>query len=321
MKSFSKLILLILFVSQTSLLAQTGKLTGTIYNGSADSAAVKNTDVEILIYRGHNLLDDSSFVDKTNSRGQFQISGLPLDSTLMIYPRTTFSSIVYYGDGVQLTEAQKQAQSNVVVFDSTRSKRHIATQMAHLFLEVENEKIKLRDILMIANTGNKTYMGGKTLISSRSYVLEFPLPQNYENLEILTPGAQNSVFLEHNTLYHTDLMSPGTRQFSYQLDLPFSGKEWNFTRPVIYPTGGLNIFLSQPELTIEGPGIMPMGDFHIKGMKYQHYSVRNLMPGMSLELTLKNLPGKTFPVQWIVLILVGIFVIVGFGYTFLKKQK
>jgi len=62
-----------------------------------------------------------------------------------------------------------------------------------------------------------------------------------------------------------------------------------------------------------------MGDFNIKGKTYQHYSLQRMMPGMQLNLTLTNLPGKTVDIKWIILIVVIVFLVVGFGYTFLKK--
>ncbi len=321
MKFLQKSILLLWLLAALPLFAQIGEIHGTVYNFTEDSAVVKNIAVQFVKYRGHELLDDSSLVTETNNLGQFRVANLPLDSTLIFYPRVTFHSIVYYGSGAQLSAQNPSLENNVVVFDTTADARQIAFQMEHIFLEVEADRIEVREIYLVANAGKKTYLGKKTPYSNRDFVLEFPLPEKFEDLEILTPEAQTSVFIENNSLYETALLSPGTRQFSYRVQVPYAGKKWLYSRDVIYPSFGVNIFLVQPELAIDGPGIRPMGDFFIKEKTYQHYSIQHLMPGEKLEFTLTNLPAKTFPVQLIVLIAVAVLALLGFTYTFLKKPS
>ncbi len=317
----SKLIYLLFFllIIQTSLIAQKGEIWGKIYNGSEDSSLVADKDVQLFVYRGHNLIDDSSCVKKTTSKGKYRLTTLPVDSSLIYYPRVNYHDIIYYGNGVRITKNQFRVQSDVVVYDTTSEKKNIFVPMEHLFLTQQDEKILVKEIFLFENRGKKTYMGQKATSENVHYVLEFPLPAGSENLEILSPEAQNSVAVENNTLYETDLLPPGTRQFSYQLQIPYTGNKWQYARPVIYPTGGVNIFVSDPNLTIKGPGVMPMGDFQIKGKTFQHLSVKHLMPGMQLDLTLINLPGKTFDIKWIILIVVIVFLVVGFGYTVLKR--
>ena len=317
----SKLIYLLffLFIIQTSLIAQKGEIWGNIYNGSADSSLVADMDVQLLVYRGHALNDDSSYVKKTNTRGKYWLTNLPVDSSFIYYPSVNYHDIIYYGNGVRITNNQFRVQSDVVVYDTTSEKKNIFVPMEHLFLTQQGEKILVKEIFLFQNQGNKTYLGQKANSDNVHYVLEFPLPSGSENLEILSSEAQNSVTVENNTIYETDLLPPGSRQFSYQLQVPYSGNKWQYVRPVIYPTGGVNVFVSDPNLTIEGPGVMPMGDFQIKGKTFQYFSVKNLMPGMQLELTLINLPGKTIDIKWIILFIVLGFLILGFGYTFLKR--
>ena len=136
----------------------------------------------------------------------------------------------------------------------------------------------------------------------------------------MTPELQSTAKIENGILYDTALFSPGSKQVSFQFKVPYQKSEWQFTKQIVYATGGINIFLSDPNLVVDGPGIQPMGDFNIKGNIYQHYSIQQrLMPGMELSLLLKNLPGKTLDIKWIVLIVVGVFLTAGFIYTFLKK--
>ncbi|MDW7680225.1 MAG: hypothetical protein SCK70_06650, partial [bacterium] len=285
-KLFWLILLITTFMAFSGLRAETGEVWGYVYNGTQDSALVNNIDVQLLVYRGNMLIDDSSHTTTTNTAGRFRFSELQIDSTLVIYPRATYNTVVYYGVGVRLNERQFQKNSNIVVYDTTSQKHHLAVQMEHIFLTAENGKINIREIFLIANNGEKTFMGERTKETNRRFVLQFPLVKGFENFELLTPEAQNSVFIENNSLYEVDLLPPGSRQLSFRFQVSHSGEQWRYSRPIFYPTGGINIFLSQPELTIEGPGIAAMGDFHIKGAKYQHFSMQHLMPGMMMEFTL-----------------------------------
>ena len=323
MKFIYKILLLCLIIFNSSLMGQTGKISGYVYNGSADSTIIPKIEVNLLVYRGHNVVDDLSYAITTDRKGRFEFTSLSLDSTLIYYPRSTFKTIVYYGDAVRLTNESSEAKTDVVVYDTTSSAEKIAIQLEHLFIDAEPGKMFFREIFIVNNIGDKTFVGKHFDHPNRHYVLKFPLPENFEDVEILTPEAQNWVKLDGQTLYNTELMSPGSRQFSFRFAVPYKKKERQVSRPVLYPIGAVNIFVSNPALTIEGAGIQAMGDFGIRGTNYQRYSVQHLMPGMELTLTVKNLPAKTFGLstQWLVLIGVGILLVVGFIYTLIKSKS
>ncbi len=315
--------ILLLSLVHSSPFAQTGMISGYVKNGSEDSISVPNAEVYLLVNRGHSLIDDSSYVQKTDAKGRFEFTKLETDSTLRYYPRSTFGSIVYYGHAVRLTDKISTMQSDVVVYDTTSSSEKIIMQLEHLFIDAEPGKLLFREIFIMTNTGTKTFIGKNFEQHEKHYVLQFPLPVGFKDVEILTPEAHEWVRIEGGTLYHTELMSPGSRQFSYRFTVPNTKKEWKFSRPVLYPSGALNIFISNPDLTIEGPGITAMGEFSIRGVNYQRFSAFHLMPGTELSFIIKNLPGKTFSfsIQWLVLAGVIILLAVGFIYTLRKSRS
>ncbi len=318
----------IIILSLVSLLsslasAQTGKVFGFVYNGSADSTIIAGTEVNLMVNRGHTVIDDSSYVQKTDGKGRFEFTGLEMDSSLLYYPRSTFMDIVYYGKAVRLTTDQPVGQSDVIVYDTTSSSEKIVTQLEHLFIDAEPGKLLFREIFVMNNVGNKTFIGQYFDQPDRHYVLQFPLPDGFENVEILTPEAQNMVRIEGNQLYLTELMSPGARQFSFRFMVPTKKSEWHFSRPIVYPSGGINIFVSNPNVTLEGAGLLNQGEFSIRGINYQRFSIFHLMPGMELSFNAKNIPTKhfSFSIQWLVLIAVVVFLLAGFIYTMRRVQS
>lgn len=319
MKKIFVLFTLIFCVVASQAFSQSGKITGLVYNGSADSATVAGLDVELLVYQGHSLIDDSTYTNKTNSRGEFSFTSIPIDTTKTYYPRTMFSNVVYYARGARFFSGHNVFNSDIVVYDTTSQKSKIMLQLEHLFIETEPERINVREIFIINNLGNKTYVGQNYDSPGDNWILKFPLPNNFHDLEILTPEAQQSVFIKDQALMTTDLLSPGSRQLSFRYHVPQKSKNWHYIRPIEYPIGEVNIFVSNPDITLEGPGVMPMGSFPIRNIDYKRYSVRSLMPGMSLELTVTNIPGKSINWKWIVLIAVGVLLIIGFGYTLRKS--
>jgi len=309
----------LLHISASSLvLSQTGSVSGRVYNGSADSAIVAGIDVKLLIYQGHSLIDDSTYIQATNELGEFTFNAVPFDTLKTYYPRATFQGVVYYGHGARLFPGHSALQSNVVVYDTTSEKKTISFQLEHLFIEPEEEGIRVREIFIIHNVGSKTFIG-QNYSDSSSWVLRFPLPEHFHDLEILTPESQQSVFIKDGFLMTTDLLSPGSRQFSYRYFVPHKKGEWHYTRDTLYPIGEVNIFMSNPDVSLEGPGVMPMGNFPIRNINYKRYSVRGLDPGKILDVTVTNLPEASFPLKWIVLIAVGVLLAIGFGYTLRKS--
>ncbi|NOZ62006.1 MAG: hypothetical protein GXO74_10030 [Calditrichaeota bacterium] len=310
-----------LFVFALSSYAQTGKIWGYVFNGSEDSSRVANAKVEVLVYKGHQLIDDSSHVAQTGRSGKFTFSNLKIDTTLIYYPRTNFHDVIYYGNGVRISKENTKQQTDIVVYDSTTDKSHISIQMDHIFIEEKEKVITVREILLLQNTGTKTFTGSPLTEGGHFHVFEFPLPEKFENVQILTPQSQGSMTVEGNMLIDTGLFPPGMRQLSFQYDVPNPGKSWHFSRPITFPTGSINIFLSQPDLIVEGPGIVPMGDFPIRDVSYQRFAVQHVMPGMPMEITLKNLSAKSIDIKWIVLGAVVLLLLIGFGYTMFKAAK
>jgi len=321
MKYLNKILFFALFLATSSLWSQTGKISGVVYNGSQDSTTIANIDVNLLVYRGHSLVDDSSYVKKTDAAGRFRFTNLKLDSSLFYYPRATFKSIVYYGSPVQLKDQITTATSDVVVYDTTSSPNSIFIQLEHLVIDAEPGKLSLREIFIMSNMGKRTYVGNHFQQDQQHFVLQFPLPPGFENLEILSPEAQNWVEVAGQTLYHTELMSPGTRQFSFQFTVPYNKKEWQLKRLTHYPIGSVNIFVSDPKLLIQGSGLEDLGEFSIRGTNYRRYSISHLMPGMELDLTVKNLPSQSISIEWLVLIGVIGLLIIGVGYTIKKSRS
>lgn len=322
MRAFIILILLATFLS-TPCWTQTGKITGFVYNGSADSTIVVGAEVNLLVNRGHTIIDDSSYVQKTDAKGRFEFANLKIDTTLLYYPRSTSNDIVYYGRAVRLTSDQPMAQSDVIVYDTTSSPAKIVMQLEHLFIDAEPGKLSFREIFVMNNVGDKTFIGEHFDEPNQHFVLRFPLPPGFEDVEILTPEAEPVVRLADGNLYHTELMSPGSRQFSFRFIVPTKKSEWQFARPIVYPSGGINIFVSNPEITLQGAGLSSQGEFSIRGTIYQRYSAFHLMPGMELNFTIKNIPVKhfSFSIQWLVLIAVIVLLLVGFVYTLRKARS
>ena len=315
------IVIMMLILANFPLWAQTGTISGFVSNGSADSSLVPNIEVTLFINKGHSVIDDSTFQQTTDSKGRFEFKNLAIDSTIVYYPRANFNSIIYYGQPVRFNSKINSVQSNVVVFDTTSSADKIMVQLEHLFIDAEPGKVIIREIFIVNNLGEKTFIGKNFDNPSQHYVLQFPLPAGYADLEILTPEAMDWVRVQGQTLFHTELMSPGSRQFSYRLVVPSKRNEVQFLRPILYPIGAANIFVSNPDLVIEGPDVAAMGEFNIRGTSFQRYSVTHLMPGMELNLTIKNLPGRTISFQWLVLLGVIILLVIGFGYTLTKSKS
>ncbi len=316
-------VFILLFSFAMNSYTQTGKIWGYVYNGTQDSTLLANIKVEVIAFNVQHgmIVDDSSFVTKTNRAGKFQMTNLKLDTTLLYYPRAEFSNIVYYGHGVRLTKDSPILQSDVVVYDTTRDKSNIAIQMDHIFIEDQNDKIIFREIMLLSNMGKKTFMGTEVTHGEHHHVFEFPLPEKFENVQILSQHSQGSMFVSDNKIIDSALFPPGTRQVSYQFEVPKPGSVWHYSREIHFPTMSANIFISQPHLKVEGPGIVPMGDFPIRNVNYQRYQIQHSMPGTPLEITLSNLSKKSLPIQWIVLGVVAAFLLLGFGYTMLKPAK
>jgi hypothetical protein len=297
--SLTALALLAIFVLAVTVGAQdVGVLQGQVVNGTANGPQVgAGITVTLHVSQGGNEI--GSLETKTDATGRFRFEGLATDAalagqgtgtlagqgtgTLEYWPEAVYLGVPYLSaDPYRFEGGQTTLNGSITVYETTADDRAIRLNSVHFIAESFDQVLRISEIHLFGNTGDRTYIGrdGQTV-----YI---PLPEEAVGLtfEGETPAGR---FVEGDMptgVMDTQPVPPGTETslvvFSYHL--MSTGKTVRLERSFVYPVADLNVLVAQPGLTLQSDQLQPVGSRSFQSRQYELYTTQDLLPGTPLVI-------------------------------------
>ncbi len=271
-----------------ALLAQaqgTGTLEGQVVNGTAGAAQVDaGLPVTLRVLQGDSEIDALQSV--TDAGGRFRFEGLDPDPGLEYWPEVVYLDVAYSSTEPFRFEGDQTALSATInVYETTPDDSAIRLSSVHIIAESFGEVLRLSEIHIFGNMGDRTYIGSQGDTGQKT-TLFLPLPGDAVGLSFGDEVSQERFIEVEGGLMDTEPVVPGNEAslvfFSYHL---MAGSE---TIPVerrfAYPVTILNILVAQPGLTLESEQLQSMGVELFQGREYEFYATQNLGSDTSLRL-------------------------------------
>jgi hypothetical protein len=160
------------------------------------------------------------------------------------------------------------------VFETTDDDSAISLDSVHLIAESFGQVLRISEIHLFGNTGDRTYIGS-TGDAAPGVVttVRIPLPDNGVGLA-LEQGESEDRFVEvAGGVVDTDPVPPGSETslvfLSYHLEV--GGDTVPLERRFAYPLAGLNVLVAQPDLSLRSEQLQGMGPQTFQGREYEFY--------------------------------------------------
>ncbi len=245
----------------------TGRIYGQLLDGTKRNIPVAGQIVTLQMAQGDNAHDLTNVT--TDAHGMFSFSGLNTDKTI-----------------------NYAVQINLTIYDATTSVANIAIIQANVLIDkadAQNSLITISENFFFENLGTTTYVGSLQANGSKPNALRFSLPNNARNLS-LRSGFDGYQVIQVDPGFATDAaLPPGSSQFAFSFQVPYTTSSYDFRYTIVYPTVNLsllvplNIHASSAAMDSQGP-------FNANQRTFQQFNAKKLLADSQIHVQLDGLP-------------------------------
>lgn len=287
------LLLLLALAAAPPVLADGPVIEGRVVNGTPDGPPVAGAEVELFgLAEGFG-----RFIPlgsrRTDAQGGFRFTGF--DASYDRYGVTVeYRGVAYQSElgGLGQTEP---LELEVTAYETTTDPSGLRLQRAHLLAQVEGDRVRLSEILLVANPADRTVVP-----ASREGFL-FPLPPGASGVELADPVLASTARTTPQGIYDVTPIPPGVKQVIFSYLLP----PGPFERSYPFPVDSVAVFVPQedgPLLRAAPPRMVDAGPFATQdGLVYRRFEQDGLQAGepLVLSLALPAASGRSALAPWL----------------------
>lgn len=287
-----------------------GAISGQVINGTEGGGSVAGVEVTLLVYEGDMLAETRTTT--TDDEGKFQFDDVAVENEYLASAR--YMEVDYYYP-VIFEPGATTAYVEVWVCDATASDEAIRVGLSHTIINVEEDSLRITEMLWLVNDGDRTYVG-------TDGVLVFTLPAGATGFEAPQELMPDYQFLGDNRVAYLVPFPPGERQlfYAYSLAKPESG-ELSVPQEIDYPTDSFELMVGGEGIEVAVSQLAPAEPvFTATNERFIHFRGESLLRGTVINIHLSNLSeggGVFLTVIWVIIAIV----IVGMAVYLLKRRK
>jgi 5-hydroxyisourate hydrolase-like protein (transthyretin family) len=274
--------------------ASSGRIFGHLLDGTKNNTPVAGQSVTLQIAQGNNARDLTSV--KTDAHGSFSFANLATDNTTNYALYTRYQGAQYYTNLISLSSKPVQ-QINLTIYEATASGAKIAIVQATIFLHQPDAQVgvlSFSEAIFFKNLGTYTYVGSLGASHGKPNAILFPLPTGARNVA-LSKGFDGYNAIQVDRGFATDAaLPPGTTQFVFSFELPYTGSNYNFNYQVLYPTVQFSLLIP-PDLNINSKTLTSAGLITADDHPYRLFQAKDLLANTQIQAQLQGLPMPQTP--------------------------
>ena len=242
-----------------------GQISGQLLNGTNANVPLPGQSVTLQMAQGSNAQDLTTVT--TDAQGSFSFANLSTDKTISYAVFARYQGAQYLSSVITLNNNPTQ-QVNLTVYEATQSTGKLAIVNATaLFHEpdIPNKTITVSEAFSFKNLDTHTYVGALNAEQKgKPNALLFSLPADVKNIN-LQQGFSGYNVIQVDRGFATDAaLPPGTSEFAFSFDMPYTASIYDFTYETFLPTVSLAFFVP-PDIhasshVLTSQGIVNTGD-------------------------------------------------------------
>lgn len=262
-----------------------GTVTGFVMNASGGSAPV---GAEIDLHAFDQMQVVYTATTTLEEDGSYTFVDLEMPPGRSFLTTMDYQGVIYGSDLVVAEEGKTSLDLPLQIYESTSDPSALSVDRLHYFFEfVDNQTIRVLELFIITNPGNKTVVAAQ----EGEPVLTFPLPEGASNLQF-EDGTLGGRYIQTPDGFGDTLpIRPGSGNYQvlYSYELPYDRK-LDLARPVNLPIQAVVILVPEESVKIKGDTIQDAGTRDIQGLQYHMYNAPAMQPGSELRLSITGRP-------------------------------
>lgn len=296
-----------------------GTIEGTIINETTGAPAA-NQPVTIKKYMNDSELESKS--TNTDADGKFSLGSLSAQSDYSYEATINYQGADYVSDRVDFKDGNTTKTVKITVWDSTADESVLKVQSGHTIVYAESGNLLVKQYAVVQNDSNLTYIGSKQLAPDKKETLRLSVPPGATKLEYGSSLMSCCVIPGEGVISDTMPVNPGTREITYQYQIPYKSSTYSFASSFDYPTKNFDLLVQGEGIDVVGTNLPQSYPVTYNEQTFNLFSVPEAAAGDKLNLELSGLPADTSQryTKLILMSLVAIAVIGLIGYFIRRRQ-
>lgn len=244
------------------------EVKGRVVNGTLDKpeggVAVQ------LVYHSAESAEVLSDTTGSDGRFSFTLASQPGDDVPVMLS-AEYEDVPYRSDRV----TDLSAEVEIKVYESTDQDTHIEVISHHLIVDAESRQAT--QIIILQNTGNRTYKTG----TGHGHGVEVPLPNGITEAASEIPG----VHTHGQVLVDSRPVPPGRMQLAFTTPLPADGR---YTQQLKYLTPSIDAFITPATAEVSDLSMQDLGQVTMGERQFRRLISENVPAGASVSFTLRG---------------------------------
>lgn len=302
-----------------------GLIQGRVANGTADGGSTAGLEVALLVWQGKT--PKPTLTAMTDAQGDFQFQGLETGGEWTYLLRVSYEGVIYSHGPFSFEAGKGVYEAWLDVYETTTDEAGIVVERAHLLLEFADASLRVAELYIFFNPGDRTYIGQEE-VEGRRATWSFLLPRGASDL-VLDDGALGGRFLAiQGGFVDTEPQWPGRTSVMFRYRLDCAARDCALTKEITAPTANLNVLLPDTGMRLESERLSFAGRIEAQGGSYLNYVGRNIAAGEKLTLRLMQpapenaemvaRSAKGRPATVAIMVLMGIGAALALGYPLWK---
>ncbi len=267
--------------------AQGGVVEGQVVNGTAGMAAVQgDLPVRLYIYSGYALKETRQAT--TDAQGAFRFEGVPTGSGWAAIASVEYAGVEYEGTLLDLSTGT-DFNSDLTVYETTTDSSALAVDRSHLIIEMGVGQLEVTELVILANSGDRTYVGSEEVVPNRLATARLALPTGATDVSFSSEQLASAMVRTGEGFVDTRPVVPGQQQYVLSYALPCEGSSYNLVKPIVYPTAAIDVLVDAPRAEVNARALVRLGTREAEGRSYQHLGGSDLAAGADVTIRFSGL--------------------------------
>jgi mono/diheme cytochrome c family protein len=261
----------------------TGAVSGLVTNASGGDLPA---GAEVML---HGFDAMQMVVTKTATLapdGSYTVPGLEMPDGRMYFSSIQHQGVTYGSEVGTVVAGENQMDLPITIYDVTQDATALKIDRLHLFFEqVDPQTMRVAELFVISNTGNKTIIPSE----AGQPTISFKLPAGFQDLQFQDGEVGGRYIQTPDGFGDTANIYPGQGNYTVLLayNLPYNRK-LELSQTMTLPADAVVVLVPQQHFKLKGENLSPAGTRDVSGVTYQMYDMNGVKANDQLNLTVSN---------------------------------
>jgi hypothetical protein len=257
--------------------ANDGTVTGQVLNKTAGGASTAGTSVILVSFGRKEQAPVGQLNTQSDAGGHYAFNGLSRDPNFVYILLARFQNVNYPTDQPFQLLDQPNYQTDITVYDATTADDAIKLERLNLLVVgADQGMVQFMEMGSVINSGDRTFVTANPQDQALARALKFALPNGALGVQMQTGFSDQDVIPGVGGVQVTSPVPPGSHQFAFSFQLPYSGSNADVSMQMPYQTGTYSVYLPDTGIKLDASGLTSGGPAQLGGQSYALYTANNL---------------------------------------------